>query len=75
MNGTPAFLRNGKAVVLTGRSNVPDFPIQGRRNGDGALEVWRRDGRWREDGADHPLDITHIVTAHGQTVEFLGLAP
>jgi hypothetical protein len=75
MSGTTAFLRNGAAVVLTGRSETEEFPIMGRVNGCGDLELWRRDGRYREDGAEHPRDITQIKTPCGKIVPFLGLAP
>lgn len=68
-------LRGGAVVVLTGRSDVPGFPLIGRTFSDGRIELWRGDGRWREDGAPHRLDVTHLITPSGQPVEFLGLAP
>jgi hypothetical protein len=70
-----AVLRSGVVVILTGRSECASFPLIGKRFSGGALELWRRDGRWREDGSDHPLDVTHLVTPTGKTVEFMGLAP
>lgn len=65
-----AFLRDGQAVVITGRLQHATFPLVGRRNGTGAMDLWRHDGRWREDGAEHPLDITHVLTPCGVKVEF-----
>jgi len=68
------FTRDGTAAKLTGCASVAGFPLCGRRN-DGVLELWDKYGRWRQDGADHPLDIVSIVTPTGATVPFLGLAP
>lgn len=70
-----AVLRNGVVVVLSGRSGIAGFPMIGRTFSGERLELWRRDGRWREDGATHPLDVTHLVTPTGHTVEFIGLVP
>ncbi len=70
-----AFLRDETPVVLTGKSDVSGFPLQGRRHPEGTLELWRGDGRYREDGVEHRLDVTHLITPSGKPVDFLGIAP
>lgn len=75
MNNISAILRDGSAIVITSTScKTPDFPILGRHDGDGRIDLWRADGRWRTDGPSHPHDITHVVTLHGTAVPFKGIA-
>jgi len=71
---TPVFLRNGTAARVTGRAHVPPFTLVGRQ-ASGVLELWREDGEWREDGAQHPLDIVSLVTPSGQLVALKGQSP
>lgn len=70
---SPVFLRCGLAATLTGAGPVAGFALLGRLS-DGTLELWDARGRWREDGADHPLDIVSILQ-DGQPVPFHGLPP
>lgn len=70
MNVTPVFLRNGEAAKVLGRVAVRPFALVGRRGGGtGELELWQESGAWREDGAEHPLDIVSLVLADGQIVQ------
>ncbi|MBL9187896.1 MAG: hypothetical protein JNK23_10480 [Opitutaceae bacterium] len=67
MNATPVFLRNQESATVLGRAQVPPFALVGRRS-NGVLELWQESGAWREDGAEHPLDIVGLVTPSGQLV-------
>lgn len=52
-------LRNRvNAMVESVAQGLPPFVLQGRSiNG---AELWRRDGRWREDGARSPYDLVAV---------------
>ncbi len=71
---TPVFLRNGATAHVTGRVDVAPFALVGRQP-SGVLELWQEDGQWREDGAEHPLDIVSLVTPSGQLVALKGGSP
>ena len=46
------------------RGDVSPFALIGRVNG-GSLELWKANGRWREDDQPHPLDLAISVPAKG----------
>ena len=50
-----AVLRQDHAEVAEGC-----FDLVGRCDASGEMELWRSDGKWREDGEPHPLDIVGI---------------
>ncbi len=76
MNPTPVFLRCGKAAHVTGRVTSPwPFALIGRTVEESRLELWQENGRWRDDGTDHPLDIISLVTPGGMLVAFAGESP
>lgn len=76
MNPTAVFLRCGKAAHVTGRVTGPwPFALIGRTVEEGRLELWQENGRWRESGEAHPLDIVSLVTAGGALVAFAGESP
>jgi len=76
MKGTPVFLRGGQAAHVTGRVTGPwPFALIGRMADGDRLELWQENGRWRDDGAEHPLDIVSVVTPGGAVMAFAGESP
>lgn len=59
-----AYLRNLRIASI---ESVPPPPFAepfrwlGRIDGEHVPDLWRVDGRWREDGSAHPYDIIGIV--------------
>lgn len=75
MHPTPVFLRNQEAATVIARVTGPwPFALMGRR-ANGVLELWQESGAWRDDGAEHPLDIVGHVTPSGQLVAHQGGSP
>jgi hypothetical protein len=63
---TTVLLRNHKyAEVLARTDDTPPFTMLGKTR-DGLPQLWREDGRFREDGCRHPLDIRHVLTPEGE---------
>lgn len=74
MKAARVFLRNGETALVLGRVEIGAFMLVGRRSA-GPLELWLQDGRWSEDGAEHPLDIVSVVTGAGALVALNGGLP
>lgn len=69
-----ALLRNGVVVKLAPElAHVPGFPMTGEPFSGGEVELWTARGRYREDGTEHPRDITHLIAADGQMHPFVGI--
>lgn len=65
----PVKLRNGEIAWLIKRVRIEPFEICGRRE-QGAYELWRCTGHWREDKTEHPLDIVEGIMPDGKTFPF-----
>ena len=57
-------LRNGMIAIVNPRrcTDCPPFTHQGYLKKTKEPELWREDGRWREDGTRSPYDIIHVRT-------------
>jgi len=51
-------------LVLSDNSLFP-WKFQGITCDDHDHQLWREDGRWRDDGSHHPLDIVGLVDPSG----------
>lgn len=57
-----AQLRNGMIAIINPRrcTDCPPFTHQGVLKKTNEPELWREDGKWREDGTPSPYDIKHV---------------
>jgi hypothetical protein len=71
-NSIRVILRNGfHAEVYPKRPcNIPPFAQQGCL-ATGEPELWRLDGKWREDGSASPFDIKQILPRKGKNAATL----
>lgn len=70
------FLRNGEAADVERKDCAVGFGVLGKRRAEGSgLEMWTKDGHWREDRTEHPFDIVLFVNPDGQIVRFTGEIP
>ncbi len=59
----PVVLRNREAAFISRCPEGP-FELQGTTNA-GSYDLWTKDGFWREDGTEHPLDIIGVICTDG----------
>ncbi len=61
------------AVVKQRHAEISEtFDLIGVLDDTGSLELWRADGKWRENGEPHALDIVG-VESNGHFLPFTGL--
>ncbi len=60
-------LRCKLTAVITDRQHgiACEFEYYGKRDDNGKGELWRSDGKWRENGRPHPLDIVGVEQGAG----------
>ncbi|HZZ20289.1 MAG TPA: hypothetical protein VFE25_13010 [Opitutaceae bacterium] len=68
---TTVLLRDDSVGTITNTVDQPPFKLVGQHE-RGNVELWRADGRWREDGSDHPYDIVAVQKSDGTLVKVQG---
>lgn len=62
-----ALTRSKQPVKVLGPvTRVYPYAVQG--NSQFGVELWHRDGHWREDKTPHPMDIVALVDPEGALV-------